>query len=146
MNKSIFFLYIFVILLLLEFTVFQNAYFDCKRQNTADLELVNRDVCINPEDRILFTDTVDCEGAEKRLRMNVPVCTVYTWASKSNPSQLFKRLTDSYWSIIGIFLPLCLMYMYLWSQRKSEMALAEKFDKMARRNNRIRNNNNKYIQ
>ena len=140
MNKSVIFLYIFIVFVLLEFTVFQHAYFDCKKQNNSDWELIYRDVCINYEDRILFKDSVDCEGAERRLRMNVPVCTLYTWASKSTPSQLYKRLTDSYWSVIGIFMPIVLMYMYLWSKRKSEMDLADKFAKLAKRKR-----SNKYI-
>ena len=133
MWKPVVFFYIICVVYFLEHTRLQHAYHDCKKQHASDWELINRDVCTNYEDRILFKESIDCEGAEKRLRMTITVCTLYTWASESNPSIIYRRLTESYFAIIGIVLPIVLMYIYLWSKRKSEMELAEKFSKMIKK-------------
>lgn len=101
---------------------FYHAYYDCLKQHMIDMELLNRDVC-SREDRLKFKETVDCEGAERRLRISVQMCTMYTWAVQSSLSRIFYELTGSYWSLIGLILPILVAWMYFWNQRK----LADKF-------------------
>jgi hypothetical protein len=83
----------------------------------SDMELLNRDVC-SLSDRLKFKTTVDCEGAERRLRISVQMCTFYTWGSESSISRIFYELTGSYWALVGVILPLVIAYMYFWNQRK----------------------------
>jgi hypothetical protein len=112
---------------------FQHAYHDCLEQNAVDLELTNRDVCTNHEDRLMFKDSINCEGAERRLRMSVHTCTFYNWASESNISQLYHRLTGNYWALLGVIIPLVGIYMYLWNMRKMQNDMFGGFKEMAKK-------------
>lgn len=107
---------------------FQHAWYDCIEKQMSDRELVRRDVCL--EDRKLFKNSVDCEGAERRLRISVPMCTLYTWSVESSIAQIYYRLTGSYWSLFGIILPLLIAYMYFWNQRKMQTGMMEKFGEL----------------
>lgn len=111
----------------------QHAYHDCTRQNAVDKELLLRDICAFPEERLLFGNTVDCVGAERRQRMSVFMCTLYKWSSESQFSIIWQTLTSSYWSIIGILIPLLIAYMYFWSQRRLQMDMMGKFGDMMRK-------------
>jgi len=114
----------------------QHAYYDCITQALTDGELVERDVCVNPDDRMRFKDSVDCDGAERRMRMSVLACTLHSWASKSSVSDVYGKVTESYWTILGIVLPVLLVYLYLWSQRKMQTELFDKFKRMSKKDNR----------
>ena len=120
----------FALLLLIysyEHPRFNNAYHDCTRQNIADHELLLRDICVFPEERLRFSDSVDCVGAERRQRMSVFACTLHKWSVESAVAEIWGRLTYSYWTIAGILIPLLLGYMYFWSQRKLQMDMMGKF-------------------
>ena len=110
-----------------EHTRLQNAYHDCTHQNAVDRELLLRDICLFAEERLRFTDTVDCVGAERRQRSSILMCTLYKWSVESAVAEIWQRLTHSYWSIVGILIPLLLGYMYFWSQRKLQMDMMGKF-------------------
>lgn len=107
---------------------FRHAYYDCLKQHMTDMELINRDVC-SMTDRLKFKDTVDCEGAERRLRISVQMCTLYTWGAQSSISRIYFELTGSYWSILGLILPIFFIWMYFWNQRKIVDKFGELFNK-----------------
>lgn len=112
----------------------QHAYYDCIVQTLSDGELIERDVCRNPDDRIRFKDTVDCDGAERRLRMSNLACTLHSWASQSSVSGVYAKVTESYWTILGIVLPIVMLYLYLWNQRKMQGELVKQFKRINRKN------------
>jgi len=111
----------------------QNCYFDCIVQSVADGELMERDVCRNPDDRIMFKDNVDCEGAERRMRMSIMACTLHNWATQSSVSHIYHKVTESYWTLLGIVLPILLLYLYLWHQRKMQLEVLDRFKRMNRK-------------
>lgn len=106
----------------------QHAYYDCLEKRISDSELITRDVC--KEDRFLFQKNVDCDGAERRLRISIFVCTIYTVCSESFISEIFQKLTSSYFTIICTILPIIVAYMYFWSQRKVQMDMMGKFGEL----------------
>jgi len=123
----------FALLLLIysyEHVRLQNAYHDCTHQNAADRELLLRDICLFPEERLRFAESVDCVGAERRQRMSIVMCTLHKWSVESAIAEIWQRLTHSYWSIVGILIPLLLGYMYFWSQRKLQMDMMGKFGEL----------------
>ncbi len=121
MIKIIFTVLILVLIYAHENARLQHAYYDCVAQSIADRELMIRDVCRQFEDRLLFKESVDCEGAEKRLRMSIPMCTLFKWSVESSLARMFNDLTGSYWALLGLFLPLVGLYMFFWNQRRMQM-------------------------
>ncbi len=129
-----------------EHTRITHAYHDCTRQNAVDRELLVREICIFPEERMRFVGTVDCAGAERRQRTSIFMCTLHKWSVESAVADIWHRLTSSYWSLAGILLPLIGMYMYFWSQRKLQMDMMGKFGELMgggkREKKRIENRRN----
>ncbi len=123
----------FALLLLIysyEHARINHAYHDCTHQNAIDRELLLRDICIFPEERLRFTASVDCVGAERRQRMSILLCTLHKWSVESAIAEIWNRLTYSYWTIAGILIPLLLGYMYFWSQRRLQMDMMGKFGEL----------------
>ena len=108
----------------------QHAYHDCTHQHAVDRDLLLREICMFPEERLRFADTVDCAGAERRQRTTIFMCTLNKWSVESSVSTIWHRMTSSYWSIAGILIPLTLGYMYFWSQRKLQMDMMGKFNEL----------------
>ena len=129
MTRSIFVFYILILVCILESIRFKNAFHDCAYQHESDKDLISRDVCLFPEDRLKFKDAVDCEGAERRLRLTIFICTLYSWSSESITLHVWHTLTGSYWAMCGILLPLLIAYMHFWSQRKLQMDVMGQFGK-----------------
>jgi|GWRWMinimDraft_12_1066020.scaffolds.fasta_scaffold22438_2 hypothetical protein len=88
-----------------EYPRYKKCKMECLSQYHQDYELINRDVCANLQDRILFTKTVDCQGAETRLKQDPAHCARMKWWQESHVAQIF----GSYWSI----LPIILMIIYM---------------------------------
>lgn len=60
-------------------------YRQCLQQQQSDVELLDRDVCLNPYDRELFLKTVDCSGAEQRLQIKAEYCAFFlVWDNVRN--------------------------------------------------------------
>ncbi len=130
MIKIIFTVVILVLIYAHENARLQHAYHDCIGQFVADSELMSRDVCRHFEDRVMFKDSVDCEGAEKRLKLSIPVCTLYKWSVESSLSRMFHDLTGSYWALLGLVLPLLGLYMFFWNQRRMQMDVFDNVGKI----------------
>ena len=94
----------------------------CYIQRKKDVSLLSRDVCIDKLDRKEFEGMVDCKQAEERteipLWLYIPFCTVKTWITRTDIVNIYKTMTDSYWSIIGFFLPLSFMVIYFWQKER----------------------------
>ena len=88
-----------------EYPRYKKCKIECLSQYHQDYELLNRDVCANLQDRVLFTKTVDCQGAENRLKHDPMHCARMKWWQESHFAQIF----GSYWSI----LPIILMIIYM---------------------------------
>lgn len=60
-------------------------YRQCLQQQQADSELLDRDVCVNPFDRELFKNSVDCVGAQDRLQLKAEYCAFFmVWSNIRN--------------------------------------------------------------
>ncbi len=115
---------------------YRHAYSDCNEQHMADHELLRRDVCCNYEDRIMFKEAVDCEGAEKRLRLSVVMCALTKWVKESNLSNMLDTLTGSYWALFITVMTPVLFAMYLYKSQATELAIMEKLERYAHKKRR----------
>lgn len=116
---------IFCILLLLIVTQYDEivkSRQNCYIQRKKDISLLSRDVCVDKIDRKEFEGMVNCKQAEERtqvpLWMYIPFCTVKTWISNTDIVNIYKKLTDSYWSILGVILPITFMVIYFWQKER----------------------------
>lgn len=118
--------FVLAMCLIIPYEVFRlkHANEDCYEQQFKDLDLLSRDVCANPEDRLLFKDSVQCEAAEKRQRFSINECTIHKWSDHSDV------LEKHYYPIIVCSMILILWYMYLWSKRRSEAHFIEKMHQL----------------
>lgn len=113
-----------------EYVRFQHNLSECHLQRNADSELLMRDVCFNHEDRILFRDSVNCDGAERRLRVSPWSCALQEWFLKSNLTEMFREMTGSYWRLLLVVMLPLLFSMWLWKSHRTEMAVVEKMGKL----------------
>ncbi len=94
----------------------------CYIQRKKDVSLLSRDVCIDKLDRKEFEGMVDCKQAEERteipLWLYIPFCTIKTWLTRTDIVNIYKTMTDSYWSIIGFVLPISFMILYFWQNER----------------------------
>lgn len=126
---KIFLLFVFLcIFLVSQYDAINNARHECHAQFQKDLQLLSRDVCVDKLDRINFDSMVDCKGAEQRQRQTMPVCTVLRWFNKTDLVNIYRKLTDSYWAILGFVLPtifILLHYHHHNKQNNNNNALVE---------------------
>lgn len=95
--------------------------YECTVQHRKDLDLLAEDTCNNLEKRLHFQHLVDCAGAERRAISAPPAqCAAQAWRAQSHIMQLWTLMTDSYWSVLGIMLPLCMWFIWLWFRERSE--------------------------
>ena len=109
---------------------YKHAYAECAAQQSADRELLMRDVCYNFDDRILFKDTVDCDGAERRLRLSLVMCAIHRWGSENSVMHMFHTMTGSYWALFFTIMTPLLFAMYLWKSRSTELAVLDRMGKL----------------
>jgi amino acid permease len=134
------FLYLLLSLLLIyqnEHILFHHAYFDCQVQQEKDTELLSRDICIDYHDRLKFKETVDCDGAEKRLRLNIYMCTLQLWANRTSITHIYHLLTGSYWGLLGFLLPILGWFLYLKSWERREKNVLDAFKKRKKEYKRL---------
>lgn len=89
---------------------------ECSEQFNKDVSLLNEGICLNANTRLRFQQLVDCEGAEKRVRIMPRDCAWHKWRSESQLMHLYVLLTGSYWSLTMFVLPLCMFGMWLRSR------------------------------
>ena len=99
---------------------FQNSRIDCQLQHERDAELLMRDVCQNLHDRMRFRMQVDCEGAERRLRVNAWVCAIQSWTEKSSITGFIHMFLGSYWAMLGLILPIAFWWLHLYMSKKRD--------------------------
>jgi len=129
---NFFYLLLPILLLLIyqsEHILLQHAYFDCFIQQEKDNELLQRDICMDFHDRLKFKETVDCDGAEKRLRLNIYMCTLQMWASRTQITHVYHMITGSYWGLLGFLLPMIGWFLYLKSCERREKNVLDAFKK-----------------
>jgi len=114
-----FFLFL-LLLLLTQLTHIHEARHNCHYQRSKDLELLSKDICYNLESRLKFKKEVDCDGAEKRLRENLVLCIFKEWWENTDVyNKIYVKLTESYFAILGVLVPICLGGMYFWSNERN---------------------------
>ena len=109
---------------------YRHAYAECHKQQVADRDLLRRDVCYNFDDRLLFKDAVDCEGAEKRLRLSLVLCAIHLWGSGSSLTHMYHTLTGSYLALFFTIMTPLLFGMYLLKAKSTELAVLDKMEKL----------------
>lgn len=93
---------------------------DCLEQAEKDYELLQRDVCQSAHDRVKFGGMIDCDGAQRRLRIEPKMCAWHKWRLESQLMHVYSLMTQSYWSILGWSVPLLCFFLFLWSQERRE--------------------------
>jgi hypothetical protein len=112
-----------------EWSRYQDCLYNCIRQFNVDIDLLNRDVCTNAIDRLQFRDTVDCEGADRRMRLTVNQCALAEWRRSLEPVVWFKRLGEHFWVTVGIAVGLIGWGMYLFTSYLTQQHNDERFYK-----------------
>lgn len=97
-----------------EYPRYKQCLDECTQQYKQDVELLNRDVCANPYDRVMFTNTVDCKGAETRLQTYPKQCARMKWWKASYIAVVF----GDYWVILPVIL--VFIYVYFGSSSKKK--------------------------
>lgn len=116
-----------------EYVKYKHAFIDCHTQQKSDVELLNRDVCFNYEDRLLFENSVDCIGAEKRLRVSTMACAMQKWFHGSSVMHIYNTLMSSYWAVFLTLMTPILFAMYLWKSRSTELAIMDKMGRLMKK-------------
>ena len=125
-----------LILLVIAFPIFKTESFryqetlhQCWKQHTANTNLLHTDICVNPHKRLQFKDagTVDCHKAERELLLSPTQCALKEWWKHTELVHLYDRIAGSYWSILGIVLPIILFILYLTSKHIRERQSEERF-------------------
>lgn len=93
---------------------------DCLEQAEKDYELLQRDVCQSAHDRVKFGSMIDCDGAQRRLRLEPRMCALHKWRLESQLMHVYSIMTQSYWAILGWGVPLMGFCLFLWSQERRE--------------------------
>lgn len=117
--------YIFLLCLLLvgifvwfhETQRYDFCHHECSEQFNKDIALLNEGICINAHSRLKYQRLVDCDGAEKRMRIMPRDCAWHKWRSESQVMHIYVLLTGSYWSLTMFVMPLCMFAMWLWSRQ-----------------------------
>ena len=92
----------------------------CNEDHQRDFALLEQDICQSAYKRIQFKDRVDCEGAERRIKVSVRDCALHKWRLESHLMHILSTMTHSYWAILGWTLPLGGFFMWLWSLERRE--------------------------
>ena len=110
---------------------FKHNHQDCLEQQSKDFDLLSRDVCQDMEDRYRFRNEVDCEGAERRQRIGLFQCAFQKWWKESSVVDMFNTLTGSYWSLMGMILPVIVAMLYFRNKYQTEMAMADRIERIS---------------
>jgi hypothetical protein len=113
-----------------EYFRFKHNHHDCIEQQLKDYDLLSRDLCQDMDDRYRFRNEVDCEGAERRLRVGIYQCAFQKWWKESSAVDMFNTLTGSYWSLMGIILPLIVAMMYFRNKFQTDMAIVDRMERI----------------
>lgn len=123
-----------------EMTRYRHCQQDCYSQHEAHRKLLNSKVCTDSELRLKFkmAGTVDCDLAERETRLTEKQCASQMWRSQSEVVQLYNRMFDSYWKLIGFVAVLCLTLvlpftfgtLYLWIQKMRDRQMMETQERM----------------
>lgn len=114
---KIFLLFTFLLFITItQYTEINDARHECHMQRKKDIELLARDICIDQADRLHFESMVDCKGAERRQRQSIPLCTIQHWVMRTDISKIWKKITESYWNILGFVMPIVFMIFYFSHQ------------------------------
>lgn len=108
---------------------YHHAQHECWNQQAANNELLRSKICMDPVKRLQFKSagTVDCDKAERELRLTSAQCAFQLWWSQSAIIDLYTKLTHSYWTLLGLILPLCMWSMYLVFKYIRETRSEERF-------------------
>lgn len=112
---------------------YRHLHADCMKQQSADRDLLNRDVCFIYEDRVKFQATVDCDGAERRLRVSVVACAIQRWIVESNATHLVQTLTGSFWALFATIMVPLLFSLWLWKSRSTELAIFDRIERLMKK-------------
>lgn len=101
---------------------YQEYLHECWKRHTANKNLVASESCRNPHQRLQYENagTVNCDLAEKALLLSPTQCAFKLWWKHTEIVGVYNRLAGSYWTILGIVLPLLLFAMYLYSKQVRE--------------------------
>lgn len=116
-----------------EYVKYHHAFLDCTKQQRSDIELLSRDVCFNYEDRLMFEHSVDCSGAEKRLRVSTMACAMQKWFHASSLMHIYNTLMTSYLTMFLTIMTPILFAMYLWKSKATELAIVDKMGKIMKK-------------
>jgi len=95
---------------------YQHALYDCMETYSANKDLLDSPVCTNLYDRIRHkkAGTVQCDKAEHDNRILPSDCAFQRWWLESEIVHMYRKITNSYWSIV----PLICFAMYLYYRKK----------------------------
>lgn len=102
-----------------QYTEIIKAKQKCFEQRKNDIALLQREVCLDQQDRVRFKDMVTCKEAEERTLMNLHLCTIQTWIINTDIVLIYNKLTESYWTILGFVLPIIFFILY-FRQKEQE--------------------------
>lgn len=131
MIKLIAFFGFLFIILQYEYIRFKQIHHQCLEQQATDHDLLSRDICQDMEDRYRFRNKVDCEGAEQRLKVTLFHCAFEKWWKTSSLVDMFNTLTGSYWSLMGMILPVIVALLYFRNKYQTEMAMADRIERIS---------------
>jgi hypothetical protein len=120
MIKSLLLLTFLAIVSISQYNEIINARHECYSEREKDISLLSREVCIDQRDRLKFSKSVDCSGAESRTKVPIFICTIKTWIVKTDLVKIYTTLTDSYWSILGFVLPIMAIVIYFGKQEEKK--------------------------
>ena len=108
---------------------YQEALHECWKRHTANANLLQTELCRNPHNRLQYGNagTVNCDQAEKELLLSPNQCAFKQWWKDTELIHFYHRVAGSYWTLLGIFLPIVLFFMYLYSKQLRERQSEEMF-------------------
>ena len=110
---------------------YKECQHECFNKHTANVNLLQNEICLNPRKRIQFKNagTVHCEKAEKDLLLTPTQCAFNMWWKNNELVKLYDRIAGTYWSILGIFLPIILFIIYMIGKSIMQSKSEERFYK-----------------
>lgn len=108
---------------------YQESLHECWKKHTANKNLLGSELCRNPHQRLQYGNagTVDCDRAERELLLSPNQCAFKLWWKQTEIVNMYNRIAGSYWTLMGIFLPLVMLAMYLYSKHVRERQSEERF-------------------
>lgn len=119
---------------------YHHALHDCWESYSANRDLLLTDICTNPLDRLRYKDagTVHCDLAERETRLTPRQCAFQKWWFQTEFVRMYYRMAGSYWSVVGVLMPVTCFISYLYYKRSMHMWSENNFyDKQERYIQRI---------